>query len=199
VALAQELIDIGGIPAHPLVVHAVVVLLPLAAISATLIALAPRWRRRYGWPVLVLTALAVATIPLAKTTGDQLRAALAGVQNPLIDEHQQLGDQMLPFGLAFGVAVLVLLVAGRLADRERAAEAAAPVHAAATTGAGSTADTSDAEPGNTAEAPPVSRTWRRIAVVAAALVVTTATASTVQVVRVGHSGSAAVWEGVGGS
>lgn len=41
-----ELFTVFGLPAHPLVVHAVVVLLPLAAVAAIAAALVPRWRQR---------------------------------------------------------------------------------------------------------------------------------------------------------
>lgn len=47
---------INGIPLHPLVVHAIVVLLPLATIGTLAIALRPRWRTRYG-PLVVGAAL----------------------------------------------------------------------------------------------------------------------------------------------
>ncbi|SHG40072.1 DUF2231 domain-containing protein [Streptoalloteichus hindustanus] len=176
---AQELTTLDGIPLHPLVVHATVVLLPLAAISAVALALHSGLRRRYGWAVLALTALAVVATPVTQRTGEQLRARLtAAGPNPLIERHEELGRQLLPLALGFGVTVVLLLVAGRLADRERLADAAA---------AQRTDDTRT----------PVPRTWRRIAVASTALVVVMALATTVQVVRVGHSGSVAVWQGTG--
>lgn len=165
----NDLITVDGIPAHPLLVHAVVVLLPLAAVGGLVIALRASWRRRFGLAVLALAALSVAVVPLATRTGEQLQRALQLPDNQLIQKHADLGDELLPFAAAFGVAVLLLVVAGRLADRER----------------DNPADTGS--------------TWRRIAVVAAALVAFTGVASTVQVVRIGHSGSAAVWQGTGGS
>ena len=39
---------INGLPVHPLVVHAVVVLLPLAALGTIALAVRPAWRRPYG-------------------------------------------------------------------------------------------------------------------------------------------------------
>ena len=48
--LAGDLVTIFGIPAHPLLVHAVVVLLPLAAVCAAALAVRPSWRQRYAWP-----------------------------------------------------------------------------------------------------------------------------------------------------
>ena len=49
---------INGIPLHPLVVHAVVVLLPLAVLGTIAIALRPSWRVRYG-PLVVAAAAVV--------------------------------------------------------------------------------------------------------------------------------------------
>ncbi|MBP2333997.1 hypothetical protein JOF41_000175 [Saccharothrix coeruleofusca] len=172
-ALADDLVTVFGLPAHPLLVHAVVVLLPLSAVGATAVALVPRWRQRYAWPLLGLTLLGVGAVPAAQAAGDQLYARLAALENPLIQRHAELGNDLLPFALGFGVAVVALLVADRLADRERAASA---------------------EDGTE-----VPRTWRRAAVVLSVLVVAAGAAATVQTVRIGHSGSTAVYDGVGTS
>ncbi|GAA1283639.1 DUF2231 domain-containing protein [Saccharothrix xinjiangensis] len=169
-ALASDLVKIFDLPAHPLLVHAVVVLLPLAAAGAVGLAAVPRWRRRYTWPLLGVTVAGVGSVPLAQWSGDQLHARFADLGNPLIERHASLGNDLLPFALGFGVAVVALLVAGRLADREGAAAA------------------DDAN---------VPRTWRRISAVVAVLVIAAGAAATVQVVRIGHSGSTAVWDGIG--
>jgi len=169
-ASADDLWTIIGLPAHPLLVHAVVVLLPLAAVGAAALAVRPRWRQRYAWPVLGLTLAGVGAVPVAQEAGEQLNARLATLDNPLIQRHAELGNDLLPFALGFGLAVVVLLVAGRLADRERTA----------------------AE-----ESGDVPKTWRRIAIAVSVLVIATGAASIVQTVRIGHSGSTAVWTGVG--
>lgn len=168
--LADDLVTIIGLPAHPLLVHAVVVLLPLAAVGAAALAIRPKWRRRYAWPVLGVTLMGVVAVPVAQQAGEQLNAKMASLENPLIQRHAELGNDLLPFALGFGVAVVVLLVAGRLADRESTA-----------------ADESEDVP----------KTWRRIAIAVSVLVIAAGAASTVQTVRIGHSGSTAVWTGVG--
>ena len=43
-----------GLPLHPLVVHAVVVLLPLVALGVMALAVVPRWRARLALPLLGL-------------------------------------------------------------------------------------------------------------------------------------------------
>ncbi|MEU0880351.1 DUF2231 domain-containing protein [Lentzea sp. NPDC005914] len=163
------MLTIDGIPLHPLLVHAVVVLLPLAALSSVAIALVPGWRRRYAWPVLGVTLAGVAAVPMAKQAGEDLMASLENKvgPNPAIQTHADLGTMLLPIALGFGVAVIALLVAGRLADRERQAEA------------------------------PTTKTWRVISVVVSVLVVVLAVGTVWQTVRTGHSGSEVVWSGVG--
>ncbi len=169
-ALADDLVTIFGLPAHPLLVHAVVVLLPLSAVAAAALAVVPKWRQRHAWPVLIITVLGVGSVLPAQKAGEQLEARMAKLENPLIQRHAELGNDLLPFALGFGVVVVALLFAGRLADRERAAA------------------TDDAS---------VPRTWRRILVVVAVLVVASGAAVVVQTVRIGHSGSTAVYDGVG--
>jgi len=106
---------IGGLPAHPLIVHAVVVLLPLAAIGTLAVAARPTWRRTLGIPVLLVGLIGLIGVPLATTTGEQLQHALGG--GPLVEIHEQRADRLLPFALAFVVLLAATLVLGRRADR----------------------------------------------------------------------------------
>lgn len=186
---AHELTTIGGVPDHPLLADAVAVLLPLAALCSVGIALHGRLRRRFGWPVLALTAVAVIAVPLAQESGRQLLAELAarGIVDPLVARHVTVGEQLLPYALGFGVTVVVLFVAGRLADRERAASRRGNGNGTSngtSNGTGEPADASNAVP----------KTWRRIAVLASALVLGTAGMTTVAVVRIGTTGAQSVWQ-----
>ena len=167
------MITVFGVPAHPLLVHAVVVLLPLATVGGLAIAVRSSWRRRFGIAVLGVTIAGVAAVPIAQQTGEQLEDGLRASLppgtplQPSLEDHVKLGNDLLPFAIAFGLAVLLLYVAGLLADRDAAR-------------GGST-------------------TWKRVALVAAALVVFTGVATTVETVRIGHTGADAVWKGVGGT
>jgi hypothetical protein len=100
---------IGGVPAHPLIIHAVVVLLPLAALGSLLLAIRPAWRRRFGVVVLLITAAGVGAVPLAVATGEQLQAVLPG-GNPLILEHVRRALTLQPYAIAFGVLVLATVL-----------------------------------------------------------------------------------------
>lgn len=175
------LFTVAGLPAHPLVVDAVAVLLPLAAVCSVGLAVHHGARRRFGWPVLVLAAVAVAAVPLAEATGMQLRDHLSSPPDPLLAQHAALGAQLLPYALGFGLTVVLLLVAGRLADRERTASARPePVNAP------------DSGPDRRST---VSTTWRRISVLASVLVIGMAVITTVDVIRIGTTGAQMVWQG----
>jgi len=97
-----------GLPVHVLVVHAVVVLLPLASVGAVLVALLPRFSRRFAVLVVITAWVAVPLAFLAKGSGEQF-AERVGLPQP----HAELGD-VLPF---FAVALAVVLLVFWLFDR----------------------------------------------------------------------------------
>ena len=99
---------ITGIPVHPLVVHAVVVLLPLAALALIVIVLVPRWRGTFGWLVLAGLFIGAGAAFVAKESGEALAARVG-----LPQQHASWGDR-LPI-----VAVLLLLVAAIWFWRQR--------------------------------------------------------------------------------
>ena len=54
----MEITTIMGVPAHPLMVHVPVVLVPLCLIG-TLLMFITRWRERIGWATVVLAGVAL--------------------------------------------------------------------------------------------------------------------------------------------
>lgn len=62
----------NGLPVHPLVVHGLVVLLPLAILGTIAIALRPRWRTRYGFLVVAAALVATMLIPVSTSSGESL-------------------------------------------------------------------------------------------------------------------------------
>ncbi|MGI5239863.1 DUF2231 domain-containing protein [Dactylosporangium sp. CA-139066] len=109
---------INGLPLHPLVVHAVVVLLPLATLGVIAIAVRPAWRARFGPVVIGLAALATVAIPIATSTGDQLAERVG-----LPHDHAELGDSL----IYFAVPLLAAAVALVWLERRRAAGSSRPV------------------------------------------------------------------------
>jgi hypothetical protein len=112
---AAVLITVGGLPAHPLLVHAVVVLIPLATLGALAVAVRAPWRRSAG-PVVALLALAgAATATGAYFAGNQLAAYLeAQGQDPApITAHGQLGLYTLVAAWPFAVLAVITAVVAR--------------------------------------------------------------------------------------
>ena len=102
---------IAGLPVHPLVVHAVVVLLPLMAVVTVAVAVRPSWRRAAGW-VVVADALVAGCAFVAKESGERFQQRLGGSQ--VAHDHAEQGDLLPLFALALlAAAVVVLLVRGR--------------------------------------------------------------------------------------
>lgn len=99
---------INGLPIHPLVVHAVVVLLPLATLGTLAIAVRPAWRRPYGLLVVGCAAVATALIPVATSSGEALEER---VGDP--GAHAELGDQL----IWFAIPMLLLAAAMWWLDR----------------------------------------------------------------------------------
>jgi uncharacterized membrane protein len=104
--------EITGLPLHPLVVHAVVVLTPLAALAGLAYAAVPRWRWLLRWPVVLLTVVATGAAVLAAASGQSLLEARGLDALESVRNHRSAGlllrNVMLPF------AVVALLAAWRL-------------------------------------------------------------------------------------
>lgn len=100
----MEIESLFGLPAHPLVVHAAVVLLPLAAMATLVCAAVPRARRHYGPVALGLALAATLAVGLAQGSGEELEEKVQ--ETELVEEHTEKGEQVLPW------AILTLLVAG---------------------------------------------------------------------------------------
>jgi hypothetical protein len=103
---------IFGLPAHPLIVHAVVVLVPLAALSALVVAVWPAARARYLPLAAGIATLALISVPLATSTGDQLEKHVR--PSAFVERHTAMADGLLPFMGLLWLGLVALLVARRL-------------------------------------------------------------------------------------
>jgi uncharacterized membrane protein len=105
----------NGLPLHPLLVHAVVVLVPLLVIGALAYVLFPRLRRRLAWVVALLALAAPLAAVAADLSGDAFRSRL--IKRKLvsadiltkINQHESYGQKLVFATIALGV--LTLLVA----------------------------------------------------------------------------------------
>jgi len=103
--------ELNGVPVHPLVVHAVVVLAPLAGLTGLVYAAVPKWRWLLRWPLVVLAVAAAGASFLATQSGEWLlesRPELA----PIVEEHEEHGELMR--NVALGYAVLSVVAAWAL-------------------------------------------------------------------------------------
>lgn len=119
---------INGLPAHVLLVHAVVVLVPLSALLVVLVAVWPAARRRLAPLTTLLAAVALAAVPLTTEAGEWLERRVP--ESPLVKAHTELGDGMLPWAIGlFVVAVAITarqLIASRAERQSSEAESADP-------------------------------------------------------------------------
>lgn len=101
---------IGDMPLHPLVIHAVVFGIPLAALLAILFAF-PRTREWARWPLAIVVVGATAVTLVARQSGLAFEAAL-GIKpgNPvgdLILQHSLLANQLFYIMIVFAAIGLI--------------------------------------------------------------------------------------------
>jgi hypothetical protein len=166
--------QVNGLPAHILLVHAVVVLVPITALLVVLSATWPAARRRLG---LITPGAALVTffsIPLTTQAGEWLQHRVP--DTAAVRTHASMGDSIVPFGFA----LLALAVFGWWWARRQA-------------GAPAPATVRPDGPG--AEAAPATRRLGAVSLAVAVLSVLVAAGAVIQVARIGDSGARASWEG----
>lgn len=156
---------VAGLPLHPLVVHLVVVLLPLAAIGTLAVAVRPAWRRSLGIPTLLVALAGTVAVPLATATGRQLLASTGG-GDPLVYEHAGQAGALLPMAVVY----VVLLAGAVLVERM----------ALSPSGVGAMGRSRGPD-------------RSRIATVLAGLAAVAGVVTAARVVQIGHSGAFSVW------
>ena len=112
---------INGLPAHILLVHFLVVLVPLTALLVILCALWPAARRRLVWPTLILAVVITALTPVTTDAGEWLYD-LRRDPDPILREHAARGGWMIYFSVALlvvAVALALLHVLDGRSDKRR--------------------------------------------------------------------------------
>jgi hypothetical protein len=98
---------VQGLPVHPLVVHAAVVFVPLAALGLILMAFSQKFAGRFGWVVALTALVAVGASFVAKESGEQLQRL---VGEPGFD-HADYGDRMpVVAGVLLAMVVILWLI-----------------------------------------------------------------------------------------
>jgi hypothetical protein len=165
-----------GLPVHALVLHAVVVLVPLTALGVVAVALVPRWRPAYRWPVLAAATLSVILVPVTTQSGERLQERLgaSGVVGEQIARHQMWGDRVIWAVLAMWIVTAALLLLDRRQRQEAQLDGRQRQEALRDAGR---------------EAGRLGGLMTGLAVLA----VLTAAAATGAVAMTGHTGTTAVW------
>jgi uncharacterized membrane protein len=99
---------IGGLPVHPLVIHFVVVLVPLAAAGLIVAVLNLNFRRRFAFALLCLLAASVPLAFVAKESGEALSERIG-----ITERHEDLGDSFPLWVAALTVVAGVWLLIAR--------------------------------------------------------------------------------------
>lgn len=109
---------ISGLPAHPLLVHVIVVLAPLTAILAILCAVWPAARQRLVWLTLIFAGITAVLSPITTEAGEWLYEKVE--DSPALDVHEHLGATMNYFAAALLVAAILVVIAHVRAERGKA-------------------------------------------------------------------------------
>jgi hypothetical protein len=175
-------VKINGLPAHVLLIHVVVVLIPVAALMLVSSAVWPAARAKLGFLTPAVALVALVFVPITTHAGHWLQDHLpanSGHTNPLIEHHAALGDQLLPWAVGIFVMSAVVWIAGRRYDvRWRRA------------------DPARIRSIGVLRAPAPTRTvpmW--LSGVVAVISIVVAVGGVVQLYRIGDSGAKAVWGG----
>ena len=102
--------EINGLPAHVLIVHAAVVFLPLATVLAVVYAWVPRWRWATRWPAVGFTAVALGAVMAAYFSGRSFLDSNPGLkQSSAVTLHRERASVL--FWVTIVFALLVFLAA----------------------------------------------------------------------------------------
>ena len=97
--------EIGALPAHPLIVHGVVVLLPLVSILLLVGMFKKSLLERSHIYMIAVLAISTVGVLAAKSSGDSLSAAVG-----LPEFHAEWGNNLVPLAMALLVSFIVFSV-----------------------------------------------------------------------------------------
>jgi preprotein translocase subunit SecG len=155
-----------GVPTHPLAVHAPVVLVPIAAVVAVVLAVKSDWRVRIGWLKPAAVFVLVAMLFVAKESGESAKEA----DNVFGDiaQHEDLANATFVLAIVWFVLTLAVTIRDWMTGRDQQVQ---PLSAGAAV---------------------VSRdTVAQVLVVLAAVA---AVITTIWLIRTGHAGAESRWK-----
>ena len=166
---------IGGVAAHPLLVHVPVVLIPLAALGALAMLVWPASRRHINWITAGAAIVGALGTILAASAGEGLQETLEHSEGPsqAVRHHAQLGEDARTFAIIFAI-VIVAFVAWEFMSHRKATAA-----------------------GSSAASPEAVKKMRMMLLAGAAVTVIVGGLATYKIVDAGHSGAKSTWGDVG--
>lgn len=99
---------IAGLPAHVVLLHVVVSLVPLTAVLLVVCAVWPAARRRLIWLVVTFSAITLLATPLTVTAGEWLVDTGKFAGSPELDAHMAAGEYGLYMALGLALATALL-------------------------------------------------------------------------------------------
>jgi uncharacterized membrane protein len=163
--------NIFGLPAHPLLVHLPVVLVPLAALGALVMLCWPRSRRHIAWITAGVAVVGALGAILAAGAGESLEDRVR--ETAALEEHAEAGEMARTLSIVFAVLVVAFVVWDHLARRKAA--------------------TASATAAESAEPAAPTKRLRNLMLAGAAVTVIAGGLATYSIVDAGHSGAESSW------
>ncbi|MEO8457992.1 MAG: DUF2231 domain-containing protein [Chloroflexota bacterium] len=91
-----------GLPAHPLLVHGAVVLVPMGAVAFVAAGLKESWRRAYYLPATAIVVVGGLFAFLAKESGESLSQSIRSA-GQTVGEHPEQGDTAFLFAMILAI------------------------------------------------------------------------------------------------
>jgi hypothetical protein len=105
-----ELDQVMGLPAHALLAHAPVVLLPLAALGTFAVMFRESWRKQFGFLLMAITLAAVVLTVMTAGAGEQLHERIDGDH---VDKHADAGEILRIIAFIFGISMVAFVTIER--------------------------------------------------------------------------------------
>ena len=102
---------ITGLPVHVFITHAVVVLLPLAALLLMAVVALPRLRAHYRYPAVAVAVVAAFAAIISEQSGEALEARVGSA-----GQHAEWGEMVPPAAVGLAVLSVIWLIVSRMAS-----------------------------------------------------------------------------------
>lgn len=166
--------EVSGLPLHILIVHATVIIVPLAALCVLLSAFSVKIRRKLGVITPILAAVALLLVPVTQAAGSWLYERVDTTTQ--ISQHMGFGAMVLPWAVGLFLVALGQWILHRRAEKK-------------------TRNDPGLEEGNGSTAVPAKpKKNKLLAILGMALAVIVSVGSMFAIYQAGESGSRAVWE-----